>query len=105
MWNVLQRIRGRRRSRTSAPHRFQPDARVVSAAQGDRTVLTNGAQYATLNESGTRIWQLLEQLRSPDDIVRVMCAEYDAPAEAIKRDAEQLLGTLLRLRLIRVNPE
>lgn len=72
----------------------------MAAAQGNATVLMDGIRYFTLTDVGARIWQLLEQPRSVREIVDIIGAEYDSPIETIERDTEQLLGELLRLRLI-----
>jgi hypothetical protein len=101
---ILRRMLARWRSTGSIDgHRFERDARVVAAVDGDLTVLTNGAHYVTLNESGARIWDLLEHPRSLVEISAMMCAEYEAPADAIERDVEQLVAKLVRLRLISVH--
>ena len=80
--------------------RFQQESHIAAAVQGDRTILTNGTRYFTLNEVGTRIWGLLEQPHSLAEIVQVIGAEYDGPVETIQDDTEHLLRELARLKLI-----
>jgi hypothetical protein len=85
----------------TAVARYQRDARVTAAVQGTQTVLTDGARFFTLNDSGSRVWRLLKEPCTSDEIVQAIAAEYDAPLDAIQRDTEQLLRELSRLKLVR----
>src|SRR6476619_3262953 len=56
----------------------------------------------TLNDVGSRIWTLIESPRSIDDIVPMLCDEYEAPRDAIARDVNELLRELQANGLIHV---
>ena len=47
-----------------------------------------------LNECGGKIFKALEQERTREDLVQVVCAEYDVDAETAAADVEEFLGQL-----------
>lgn len=62
--------------------------------------------YFGLNEVGARIWQLLTPARSTID---ELCAELgvaypEVPADTIRADVEDLLGSLTREGLVQAPP-
>jgi hypothetical protein len=57
----------------------------------------------TLDNVGSRIWELLAQPIAGERLVEVVCSEYEVPAEQARRDVDELLGDLLDVRLIRVH--
>ena len=81
--------------------KYQRTPRIAATQQAITTVLTDGAQFFTLNESSSRIWELLKKPRTSEEIARVIAEEYDAPDQAVQRDTEQLLSELTRLKLVR----
>jgi len=56
--------------------------------------------YFGLDPVGTRMWQLIEQHGALDEVLRVMCDEYDAPPDAIERDLGVLVRQLLDKQLL-----
>ena len=56
--------------------------------------------YFGLNEVGTRIWNLLLDGRSEDDIVQTIAEEYDSDAGTIRADVRRLLSELESRKLI-----
>jgi coenzyme PQQ synthesis protein D (PqqD) len=54
----------------------------------------------TLNELGTRVWQLLDGLAQPE-IVDAIVEEYDVPAEQASREVSDFLANLESAKLIR----
>jgi hypothetical protein len=56
--------------------------------------------YFGLNEVGTRIWNLLREGRSEDDIVQMIAEEYDSDAGTIRADVRRLLSELESRKLI-----
>ncbi|HXW08443.1 MAG TPA: PqqD family protein [Vicinamibacterales bacterium] len=62
--------------------------------------LSSGA-YFGLNQVGTRIWQLLEAGRLPDQIARTIVEEYDVDRPTAERDVAALVDALVDRRLIR----
>jgi Coenzyme PQQ synthesis protein D (PqqD) len=57
--------------------------------------------YFGLDQVGARIWKLIAEGRSRDDVVREICAEYDAPGEQIERDFEELVTELSQEGLVK----
>ena len=58
--------------------------------------------YFGLNPVGTRIWHLMEEGRTPAQILETLLAEYEVPPEQCRRDLEQLLGALQQKSLVQV---
>jgi hypothetical protein len=97
-------LRKRRGGTAPAPQDapFRRAAHVVSAAEGDRTVLLDPAQgeYFGLDEVGTRIWELLPAHPTAAALADRLFDEYDAPRETLLADAARLLGELAAARLV-----
>lgn len=55
----------------------------------------------TLNEAGSRVWMLLEASKSVQEIIAVLCDEYDAPRDEVATDLVDLLEALRANGLIR----
>jgi PqqD family protein of HPr-rel-A system len=48
-----------------------------------------------LNETGARIWELLETARTVDELVATLADEYEgAPPEALRREVETFVSDL-----------
>ena len=64
----------------------------------DEVVLLNldTGHYYSLNESGRRIWELLDGNNSVPDVVRVICEEFDVEQKAAVKDVNTLLDELLK---------
>ena len=56
--------------------------------------------YFGLNEVGTRIWSLLREGLSEDEIVRAIADEYDSDSETIRADVRRLLSELESRKLV-----
>jgi len=81
-------------------YRVVPDA--LSASLSDGAVLLNlyTKQYFSLNETGSRIWSLLEQQASDDDIIETLVREYDVENAEAAQAVHRLLDDLVAERLI-----
>ncbi|HEV2181652.1 MAG TPA: PqqD family protein [Gemmatimonadaceae bacterium] len=81
-------------------YRIVPDA--LSASLTDGAVLLNlyTKRYFSLNDTGSRIWSLLEQQASDDEIVETLVREYDVEKPEAARAVNQLLDDLIAERLI-----
>ena len=55
----------------------------------------------TLNELGTRIWQLIDGGTSAGDIIGTITAEYEVPETQASEDILEYLGSLQEAGLIR----
>jgi Coenzyme PQQ synthesis protein D (PqqD) len=75
----------------------------VIAREGDHELLLLDVEsgcYYTLNEIGSRVWELCDGASTVSEIVAVLGDEYDAPLEAIEVDVSELLEDLRRERLL-----
>ena len=57
--------------------------------------LDNGMYYS-LNEIGTRVWQLLDEGKTGHDIAAALMREYTVKPETIKKDVETIITDLLK---------
>lgn len=72
----------------------------LSTTLGDEVVilgLRDSVDYG-LSRVSVRIWELLQQPRTLDDIAAVLVAEYDVSLDDAKADLQHLLGDLHALR-------
>jgi len=56
--------------------------------------------YYSLNEIGSRIWELCDGTRSVPELVEALAAEYEAPSEELEKDVTELLESLQSGKLI-----
>jgi len=56
----------------------------------------------TLDEVGTRIWQLMDECASVEAIVKSICQEYDVDSAEAERDVSEFLCSLETAGLIRI---
>lgn len=59
-------------------------------------------QYYGLNETGTRMWQLVTSASRIEDAYAQLINEFDTEAEQLRQDLSELLGRLVEKGLIRV---
>lgn len=83
------------------------DESVVCAELDGEAVLLNveSGLYFGLDEIGTRIWGLLAQGATTEQIGTHLLEEYEAPPEQIYADLEEFLGLLREKGLVRVAGE
>lgn len=79
-----------------------PDV-LVQDLQGE-AVLLNVASgcYFGLDAVGHRMWQALVQTATVEEACQQLVAEYDAPAERVSQDLQELLGKLVDHGLLEV---
>ncbi len=77
---------------------------VVSQEIDGETILLDmhGEFYFSLNEVGTRIWQLLQEPCTLERIFAKMITEYNVEAEHLRNDLDDLLDQLLAAGLVTV---
>jgi len=75
---------------------------VIAQRIQDETVLFDmrTGKYYSLNELGSRAWELLEESLSPREIAARLAAEYDAPQETIAEDIHSLTDELMQAGLL-----
>ena len=82
--------------------RVTPD--VLHQELGGETVLLNLANesYFGLDEVGTRVWQVLGETHSANDVVTRLVAEFDVTVEQLRQDVERLITELADAGLVSV---
>jgi hypothetical protein len=86
---------------------FVADTALVTRRIADETILVPISSRVgdldsiyTLTEIGSRIWSLLQQAPvSLDQIVAVVCAEYDVTADVASNDAAAFIDSLVSKKL------
>jgi pyrroloquinoline quinone biosynthesis protein D len=75
---------------------------ILTQHAADTLVLLDpeSGEYFALGEVGARIWELCDGTRSVADLVEILCQEYDAPADVIQADLEELLAELIEAKLV-----
>ncbi len=83
-----------------------PDDVVSRDLAGEAVILNlaNGT-YFGLNEVGTRIWNLLAEHKSTEQVLPPLLAEYEVEEAQLRQDLEVLLQTLTEKGLIVVDAE
>ena len=61
-------------------------------------------QYFGLDETGTRMWQLVTTSPNIDAAYQELLAEYDVPPEMLRENLTELLGHLVEHGLLQVLP-
>jgi pyrroloquinoline quinone biosynthesis protein D len=86
----------------ASAERFCPAERVLTQEATDTLLLleVDGGMYFSLDGVGRRVWTLCDGTRSVEEVVDVICGEYDAPKEVIDADVRDLLSQLEAERLL-----
>jgi len=86
-------------NRESCPKRGE---QVIAQKAANDLLLFNieDGNYYSLNEIGSRIWELCDGTHSVSELVSVLAKEYDAPNEDLLKDVAELLETLENGKLI-----
>ena len=73
-----------------------PCEQVISQAAPGALVVFHleSGEYYSLDEIGSRIWELCDGSRTLSEITDVLCGEYDAPWTSVHADVLELVGTL-----------
>jgi hypothetical protein len=82
---------------TAPAVRFGATKRVLTQESGDTLLLldVDGGMYFSLDGVGRRVWVLCDGTRSLEEVVDVICAEYDAPRDVIDGDVQELVSQLV----------
>jgi hypothetical protein len=81
---------------------YQKNPSVVCTELDDGAVLLNldTKYYFSLNETGLRIWQIMDEMQSPLEIAKRLANEYEIDAEIAKANVVKLMGELEKEQLI-----
>ena len=78
----------------------------LSAKVGDELVMMSAASrhYVGLSPVGARIWELIEQPRSLDDVCALLQDEYDVTAVVCRGEVEAFLRELMDHGAVALDP-
>jgi hypothetical protein len=86
--------------RASEVVRAAPDV-VFQEVEGETVLLdVEAGRYFTLDDVGTRCWQLLVEHEDTEKVVSVMLREYEVGEEELRGDVETLLSRMEAAGLI-----
>ena len=80
---------------------------ILTQEVGGETVILDlkTESYFGLDETGTRIWQLLQEQKDIQSITETMLNEYDVEEDQLKKDIQNLLSKLNEAGLITLNSD
>jgi hypothetical protein len=86
------------------PIRIADDV-VFEVLDGETVVLNlTSGEYHTLNGTGTRAWQLIEEHHDLDHVRAAMAAEFDVDEARLAADLDRLVRDLVDRRLVTTGP-
>jgi hypothetical protein len=87
---------------TNKSEAYQRNPSVVCTELDDGAVLLNldSKYYYSLNETGLRIWQIIEEFQSPLEIAKRLADEYEIDPERARESVVRLIEELEREQLI-----
>lgn len=102
---MFQKLLGRSRHNRNplrADARLRPARDVFMAERDGVAVLLDLRHevYLGLDEVGTIAWREIENGASVDMVAQRICAEYDAPVDAVREDMQAFIADLRRRRLV-----
>lgn len=82
--------------------RYRAIAEALVATLSDGAVLLNlqTKRYFSLNETGTRIWELVQQTADEEMIVATMLREYEVDEPMARTEVRRILDELIEAQLI-----
>jgi len=81
---------------------LRPSSAVRASASGDGLILLDvaGGLVLSANEVGARIWQLIEQHRTHDQIARQLADEFTIGVERARQDVHVFVAQLVARGLV-----
>jgi Coenzyme PQQ synthesis protein D (PqqD) len=75
---------------------------VIAQKASDEFLLFNmhDGNYYSLNEVGSRIWELCDGDHSVEQLIQTLTREYDAPSDSVAKDVLELLEEFRNGKLI-----
>jgi hypothetical protein len=82
--------------------RYRAIAEALVATLSDGAVLLNlqTKRYFSLNETGTRIWEMVQQTADEESIVATLLGEYDVEETMARSEVRRILDELIDAQLI-----
>jgi hypothetical protein len=82
--------------------RYRAVSEALVATLSDGAVLLNlqTKRYFSLNETGTRIWEMVQQTADEEAIVATMLREYEVDEPMARSEVRRILDELIEAQLI-----
>ena len=82
--------------------RYRAITEALVATLADGAVLLNlqTKRYFSLNETGTRIWEMVQQMVDEETIVATLLTEYDVDEPMARAEVRRILDELIEAQLI-----
>jgi hypothetical protein len=81
-------------------YRAIPEALVATLSDGAVLLNLQTKRYFSLNETGTRIWEMVQQTADEDSIVATLLTEYDVEEPMARSEVKRILDELIEAQLI-----
>lgn len=83
------------------PPKRHPTAGFRVFEGGETTiVMPDGSYIHVLNPIGTRIWELMDGVRTEAEIADLLCQEFDAERDQVVKDVREFLANLEANRML-----
>jgi hypothetical protein len=81
-------------------YRAIPEALVATLSDGAVLLNLQTKRYFSLNETGTRIWEMVQQTADEETIVATLLGEYDVEEPMARTEVRRILDELIDAQLI-----
>ena len=81
-------------------YRSIPEALVATLADGAVLLNLQTKRYFSLTETGTRIWEMVQQTAGEDAIVEALLEEYEVDEATARSEVRRILDELIDAQLI-----
>jgi hypothetical protein len=81
-------------------YRAIPEALVATLSDGAVLLNLQTKRYFSLNETGTRIWELVQQTADEETIVSTLLSEYEVEEPMVRSEVRRILDELIEAQLI-----
>ena len=81
-------------------YRAIPEALVATLSDGAVLLNLQTKRYFSLNETGTRIWELVRESADEEAIVHALLTEYEVEETMVRTEVRRILDELLEAQLI-----
>ena len=79
---------------------------VFGDCEGELALLDiDSGDHFGLNETGARIWELLDTTQSAAELIAALVREFDAPAEALRAEVLAFLERLIESGIVEIAAE
>ena len=77
-----------------------PEALVATLSDGAVLLNLQTKRYYSLNETGTRIWEMVQQTADEESIVATLLREYEVEEQMARAEIRRILDELIEAQLI-----